>query len=137
MESNISIIDILKVLAVVVLVVAFLLPKKKGYEYNALDKKGVIFNIILSVIYVPLSLMGMFTIFFADAPTTDYSVLKESLLSVVIYIGLSIPILSIASIFTSVVARKKGKSKFSFIIQFLPIPIFVVMMILVFFMLGV
>lgn len=135
MELNISIIDILKILSVIVLLIALLMPKKNGYEYNSIDKKGVTLNIILSVIYIPLSLIGMFTVFFADAPTTNYSDLKNLLLNIVIYIGLSIPIISIASIFTSVVARKRGKSRFSFVIQFLPIPVFVAMMILVFFML--
>lgn len=125
----------LKMVAVIVLLIALLMPKKNGYEYNYIDKKGVTLNIILSVIYIPLSLIGMFTVFFADAPTTNYSDLKKLLLNIVIYIGLSISIISIASIFTSVVARKRGKSRFSFVIQFLPIPVFIAMMILVFFML--
>ena len=95
MNFDISLIDILRVVAVVVLLIAIFIPKKNGYEYNSLDKKGVIFNIVLSCIYVPLS---------------------------------------IASIFTSAITRKRGKSKFSFIIQFLPILVFVVMIILMFFM---
>ena len=86
MELNISIIDILKILAVIVLLIALLMQKKNGYEYNSIDKKGVTLNIILSVIYIPLSLIGMFTVFFADAPTTNYSDLKKLLLNIVIYI---------------------------------------------------
>jgi len=131
---DISLIDILKVVAVVVLLIAIFIPKKNGYEYNSLDEKGVIFNIVLSCIYVPLSIAGVFTIFFWDAPTTNYSELKILLLDIITWIGLSIPLLSIASIFTSAITRKRGKSKFSFIIQFLPILIFVVMIILMFFM---
>ncbi len=134
MNFDIALIDILKILAIAVLCIAVFIPKKKGYEYNSLDKKGVIFNIVLSCIYVPLSIAGVFTIFFWDAPTTNYSELKILLLNTVTYMGFSIPLLSIASIFTSVVARKKGKSKFSFIIQFLPIIVFIVMIILMFFM---
>ena len=121
---------------IILVVLGVAIPKKKDYEYTQLDKKGYVTNIILSAIYVPLSIIGVFTIFFADAPTTDYSALKEMLLNIVFYIGLSIKLLSIVSIFTSVVARKRGKSRFSFIIQFLPIPIFIIMMILVFFMLS-
>ena len=134
MNFNISLIDILKAMAVVVLLIAIFVPKKNGYEYNSLDKKGVIFNIVLSCIYVPLSIMGFFTIFFWDAPTTNYSELKILLLYIITWIGLSIPLLSIASIFTSAITRKRGKSKFSFIIQFLPILVFIVMLILIFFM---
>jgi len=134
MQLNITIMDILKILAVIVLIIAVFIPKKNDYEYNSLDKKGVVFNIVLSCIYVPLSIAGVFTIFFWDAPTTNYSELKILLLDIITWIGLSIPLLSIASIFTSAITRKRGKSKFSFIIQFLPILVFVVMIILMFFM---
>ena len=58
---------------------------------------------------------------------------KALLLNIITWIGLSIPLLSIASIFTSVVTRKRGKSKFSFAIQFLPMLVFAVMLILMFF----
>ena len=95
MNFDIALIDILKILAVIMLIIAIFIPKKNGYEHNSLDKKGVIFNIVLSCIHV---------------------------------------LLSIASVFTSVITRKRGKSKFSFIIQFLPILVFVVMIILMFFM---
>ena len=134
MNFDITIMGILKILAVIVLVIAIFSPKKNGYEYNSLDKKGVIFNIVLSCVYVPLSIAGVFTIFFWDAPTTNYSELKILLLNIITWIGLSIPLLSIASIFTSVITRKRGKSKFSFIIQFLPILVFIVMLVLMFFM---
>ena len=83
---------------------------------------------------MPLSIAGVFTIFFWDAPTTNYSELKILLLNIITWIGLSIPHLSIASIFTSVITRKRGNSKFSFIIQFLPILVFIVMLVLMFFM---
>ena len=134
MEFNITIIDVLKILAVVVLLIAIFVPKKNGYEYNSLDKKGIVFNIVLSCIYAPLSIAGVFTIFLWDAPTTNYSERKILLLDIITWIGLSIPLLSIASIFTSAITRKRGKRKFSFIIQFLPILVFVVMIILMFFM---
>lgn len=124
--------DILKISAVIIIIKVLLNHINSNHEYNSIDKKGVTFNIILSIIYMPLSLMGLFTIFFADAPTTNYSELKSFLLYTVILIGLSVPFLSIAAILTSVIARKKGKHKFSFIIQFLPIPFFIIMLILIF-----
>lgn len=136
MEFNISVIDVLKILVVLVLLSAFFIPVKKGYTYNSLDKKGVISNIVLSVLYVPLSCLGFTTIFFSDAPLDNYSKLRNLLLGYVIFIGISIPILSIASILISVIARKRGKSKFSFIIQFLPLALFAVMLVLIFFMLN-
>ena len=134
MGFDIIMTDVLKILAAIVLVMAFFIPKKDGHEYNSLDKKGVITNIILSIIYVPLSVMGVFTIFFADAPAEMNSSLKNLLINIIIWIGFSVPVLSIAGIFASVTARKRGKSKFSFIIQFLPIPFFIIMIILMLFM---
>ena len=134
MNFNIFNISFIDIVAVVVLLIAILVPKKKDYEYNSLDGKGFVLNIILSFIYVPLSIAGIFTIFFWDAPTTNYSALKILLLEIITWIGISIPILSIASILTSVITRKRGKSKFSFIIQFLPAVVFVAMIILMFFM---
>lgn len=130
MNFDITLIDVLKILALIVLIAIFT-TKKNNYEYNSLDKKGVVFNIVLSIIYIPLSIMGIFTIFFFDAPTTNYSALKMSLLYTITYLGFSIPILSIAGIFTSVIMRRRGKSKFSFIIQFLPLLVFVIMLILI------
>ena len=127
-------IDILKILVIVVLLIAILVPEKKGYKYTSLDKKGIVFNILLSIIYIPMSIAGLFTIFFWDSPITDYSELKRLLLNIVTWVGFSIPLLSIVSIFTSVVARRRGKSKFSFTIQFLPILVFIVMIISMFFM---
>ena len=134
MNFNISLVDILMIFAVIVLLTAFFIPKKKGYQYNSLDQKGVIFNIVLSIIYVPLSLAGIFTVFFWDAPTTGYSELKLSLLNAVTGLGLAFPLISLASIFISATARKRGKSKFSFLIQFLPALVFAVLLGLVCFM---
>ena len=133
MDFNISLMDVFKILSAVALLIVVFAPKKKGYEYNSLDKKGVVFNIVLSIIYVPLSIAGLFTIFFWDAPATNYSELKILLLHAITGLGFSIPILSIAGIFTSAITRKRGKSKFSFIIQFLPLLVFAVMLILMLF----
>ncbi len=129
MELNISMIDILKMLAVVALVIALLIPKKKDYEYNAIDKWGVVFNIVLSAIYIPLSIAGIFMIFFADNPT-GLTKIQLNLLYDAIFCGVSTPLVSIVSILTSVVARKRGKRKLSFVIQFLPIVIFIIAIIL-------
>ncbi len=123
MLLNIGLADIFKVVAVILLIIALLRTKKKDYEYNDLDKKGVFLNIVLGVIYVPLSLAGVTMVFFADSPGRLTEV-QRSLLHTGIYCGISVPLIAIASILTSVIARKWGKSKFSFCIQFLPILVF-------------
>ncbi len=120
-----------RLLMVGLLLIPIFLPKKKGYEYNRLDKTGIICNIVLSAVYVLLSIAGIFTIFFADAPTINYSVLKNNVLTAVVCVGFSVPVVSYLSIFASVLARKRGKSKFSFLVQFVPIPIFLVLLFLI------
>jgi hypothetical protein len=122
-------VDVLKIVAVIVAVIIYFIPKKKDYEYTALDKKGVLFNIILSVIYIPLSVAGVCMAFFADNPIC-LTQTQINLLYASIYFGVSIPIMAIGSIFVSAIARKRGKSKFSFCIQFTPIVIFVIAVIL-------
>ena len=119
-------------LALALLLLAVFIPKKNGYEYNAMDKIGVVTNIVLIFVYAVLSLMGVFTIFFADAPWDGYSALKKKLLEAIIFMGVSMPIWSIASLFTSVLTRRMGKSKFGFIIQFLPLLVFAAMLVLIF-----
>ena len=114
----------------IVLLVVFLIPRKNGYQYTTLDKIGIASNVLLSIIYVLLSIAGLFTIFLWDYSPTEYSQLKKGLLYAITIIGLLIPFLSIAGILTSAITRKIGKSKLSFIIQFLPIPFFAVMLIL-------
>lgn len=123
---------LLRLVPIALIIIAALMPKKKGYEYTSLDKKGVITNIVLAVLYVPLSIMGMFTIFFADAPMDNYSALKKALLYAVCYLGLTVPGLSAGSIFISIILRKRGHSKTSFIIQFVPLALFLILLGLVF-----
>ncbi len=122
-------IDVFKIIAVVMLAIAFFVPKKKDYEYNALDKKGVILNIVLSVIYIPMSFAGVCMIFFADNPI-GLTPIELNLLYTAIYFGISLPLVSVGSVFSSVVARKRGKSKFSFFVQFTPIVVFIIAIIL-------
>ena len=80
-----------------------------------------------------MSVAGVFTVFFSDN-TSGFSEVKMNLLYTVIMMGLSTPIVSIASIFSSIVLRNRGKSKLSFAVQFLPIVFFVIMLITMFVM---
>ena len=94
------------------------------------DDRIKIFNTILSFIYIPMSIVGLSFLLIPDGTVSKYSEIKIILLNFVIYLGLSLPFLSFAGIFFSVIARMKGKRKFAFIIQFLPIPFFLMMVVL-------
>ena len=90
MEYFVNLIDICKMAAVAVGVIVFCASVKKERAYSRLDKLGVVLNIVLSVLYVPLSLAGVCMMFFADNPSGLSSV-QLSLLYAGIYCGISIP----------------------------------------------
>ncbi len=95
-------------------------------NYTKLDKIGIAFNILLGIVYVPLSWVGISTVFFADS--IDCVPLPEKLfIFFLIILGLSLPFLSVVSIGQSVLWRKKGKKVLSFLIQFLPLVILLIM----------
>ncbi len=111
---------------VAALIIALLIPKKANYK--KLDIVGIVLNIVLSVIYIPLSLFGVFSIFMADAMHM-YSETVQAIISLLISIGLALPFVSIASIVLSVVFRKRGKSLLGFLIQFIPLILFLILVI--------
>ena len=104
----------------------FVIPKKENY--NKLDKIGFIFNIILSVLYVPMSLYGIFSLFAADSMFM-YSETIQKIIDLMITIGITLPFVSVLGIVLSVIFRKKGKRILSFTIQFIPLILFIVMVV--------
>jgi len=113
------------IVAIIIAIVA--LTKIKGedkYSNKKLDKVGIIFNSLLSILYIPLSLLSIVMGFFIwDAPLMNE--LDRIIRTIVTNISISMPFISIVSITLSIVLRKKGKSILSFCIQFLPIVMFI------------
>ena len=109
---------------IVAVVIGTVIPKKESY--NKLDKTGFIFNIILSILYVPISLYGIFSLFAADSMFM-YSNTIQKIIELMITIGITLPFVSVLGIVLSVVFRKKGKRILSFTIQFVPLILFIVM----------
>ena len=122
---------VVQVLAATVILPIVLIPRKKDYVYTSLDKVGIVLNIILSLAYIPMSIMGLFLIFFADY-TDGLTQLESILLYIGIILGLHTPIASIGCILTSVIARKRGKSVLSFVFQFIPMAVFIIAVLLCF-----
>ncbi|MBQ5889426.1 MAG: hypothetical protein IIW73_00525 [Clostridia bacterium] len=112
-------------LCLVASIVVGIVLSKKG-DYNKLDRMSFIFNIILSVCYVPISLFGFFSVFAADSMSMHTEFIQK-IIEIMIVIGLMIPHASILSILFSVILRKKGKSVLGFIIQFIPLVLFIIM----------
>ena len=111
---------------VVAIVIGTVIPKKENY--NKLDKIGFIFNIILSVLYVPMSLYGTFYIFAVDRMSL-YSATIQKIIALMIKMGVTLPYISVLGIVLSVIFRKKGKRILSFTIQFVPLILFVIMVV--------
>ena len=111
---------------VAAIVIGTVIPKKENY--NKLDKIGFIFNIILSVLYVPMSLCGIFSLFAADSMFM-YSETIQKIIDLMITIGITLPFVSVLGILLSVIFRKKGKRILSFTIQFIPLILFIVIVV--------
>ena len=102
------------------------IPRKENY--TKLDKIGFIFNIILSILYVPMSLYGIFSLFAADSMFM-YSKTIQKIIELMITIGITLPFASVLGIVLSVIFRKKGKRILGFTIQFIPLVLFVIMIV--------
>ena len=111
---------------IVAVVIGAVIPKKENY--SKLDKIGFVFNIILSVLYIPMSLYGIFSLFASDS-MFRYPEPIQKIIGIMITIGITLPFVSVFGIFFSVVFRKKGKRILSFIIQFVPLILFIVMVV--------
>ena len=111
----------------IIILIIVIARERKNNRYNELDRIGIVTNIFLSVLYVFLSFIGMMTITLGDNPDN-----VTLMIEIIGYIGISMPYISIASIFISIFARKKGKSKFSFVIQFFPLIMFLIMIVMIF-----
>ncbi len=112
---------------VIAVVIGTVIPKKENY--NKLDKIGFIFNVVLSVFYIPMSLFGIFSTFVADSMFM-YSETIRKIIELMINIGIAMPFVSILCIALSVIFRKNGKRILSFTIQFIPLMLFVIMIVI-------
>ncbi len=95
-----------------------------------LDKIGTVFNIILGVSYIPLSLFSWLLQMASESTIDATNPLYITLIDIFCIISLIIPFLCIAGIIVSLILRKKGYSISSFVVQFLPLVIFILNIIL-------
>lgn len=99
--------------------------KSESLPVKPLDKVGRVFNIILSVLYVPLSLFSWLLAMASEATIDATNQLFITLINVFCGITMTIPLLCVVGIMWSVLLRKKGYSVISFVVQFLPLVIFI------------
>lgn len=97
-----------------------------------LDRVGYVFNIVLSILYIPISLFSWLLLMASEASIDATNQTFIILINIFCWIALLIPFLCFLGIFISVRFRKKGHSVWSFIIQFLPLVIFGMNLLLLF-----
>ncbi len=95
---------------------------------SKLGTATVVTNVLLSLLFVPLSLMGIFGAMLADNPPDHF--LARGVLYAAVMLSVYMPAFCIASIALSVILRKKGKHLFGFLVQFAPILIFALVFVL-------
>lgn len=109
---------------VITVVIGIMIPKKPSY--SKLDRVGVVFNIVLGALYIPMSLFGVMSVFASDSLEL-YSGAVRWFTEFLICCGIMMPFISIFGVGLSIVFRKEGKRIPSFIVQFIPLAVFLFM----------
>ena len=104
----------------------------KNSSAKKLDRVGYVFNIILSIIYIPISWISWLFMMASEATIGATNQTFIFLINVFCWITMIIPFLCFLGIFLSVMYRKKGYSVRSFVVQFLPLIIFGMKLLLLF-----
>ena len=95
-----------------------------------LDKACKVFNIVLGILYVPLSLFSWLLQMASESTIGATNPLYITLIGISCVISFCIPFLCVGGMIASVKLRRKGHSKLAFGIQFIPLVVFVLNMIL-------
>ncbi len=95
-----------------------------------IDRIGKFFNLIVGILYIPLSLFSWLLQMASESTMGATNPLYIYLINIFCVIAFLIPLLCIAGILLSIVFRRKGRSVFSFVIQFLPLVIFLLNLLL-------
>ena len=98
-----------------------------------IDKLGRILNTILCVLYIPLSLFSWLVQMVSVDTIDATNPLYITWINIFCIISFFIPLLCIAGIVASILLRRKGYSVPSFIVQFIPLAVFVLNLVFLFF----
>lgn len=112
------------------------LIRNQDYSTKKLDRVGYVFNIVLSIIYIPVSWISWLFMMASEATIDATNQTFILLINVFCWITMIIPFLCFLGIFLSVRYRKKGYSVRSFVVQFLPLIIFGLNLLLLFIVEG-
>ncbi|MBR2878006.1 MAG: hypothetical protein IKL42_05655 [Clostridia bacterium] len=115
------------IFAAAIILTCFIYVKKNKEMWeksSKIDKAGIITNIILFFLYIPFSNFNFLLLMASEGTIGATNQLYITLIDIFCWITMSIPVLCIAGLILSVILRKKRKSIISFIVQFIPIMVF-------------
>ena len=98
-----------------------------------LDKLGIAFNIILGIAYIPFSFFCWLSLMVSEMAIDATNPLYLHIVNLFCIVDFFIPLLCLIGIVLSVIFRAKGYSVLSFVIQFTPIMVFILNLILLYF----
>ena len=74
----------------VIFTIFILRGPKKNEHYSKLDRAGIVTNVILALLYIPISMIGFFSVFAFDNPPAG----AVASLTTLVNLGISLPIVS-------------------------------------------
>lgn len=91
---------------------------------KALDKTNKILNIVLGVLHLPMSLFSWLLTMASEGTIGATNPIYITLLHIVCVVAFAVPVLCVLGLVLSVIFRKKGHALPSLVIQFVPLGIF-------------
>ena len=95
-----------------------------------LDRAGIITNVVLAILYIPLSVVFGLSGMVGEGYINNSSPAQDVLIQVITIMGFYTPLMSLGSILSSVLLRRKGSSTRSFAMQFTALGYMVIVVIL-------
>lgn len=95
-----------------------------------LDRLGAVLNIVLGIFYLPFSFFCFLLLMMSESAIGATNPVYICMIDIFCFVDFFIPLLCVAGIALSIWFRKKGHSIFSFVIQFLPLIVLVLNLLL-------
>ncbi|MBE7021109.1 MAG: hypothetical protein E7411_06735 [Ruminococcaceae bacterium] len=97
-----------------------------------IEKIGYVFNIILTILYIPISLFSFLLGMLSETVMDTTSQMLIRLIHISSCVAMIVPVLCFIGILFSIRCRKKGYIIWSFVLQFAPLVIFCLNFILIY-----
>ena len=96
------------------------------------EKAGYVLNIVLTILYIPMSLFSFLLGMLSEVVMDTTNQIFISLINISSCVAMLVPIFCFVGILFSVRCRKKGYIVWSFVLQFVPLIIFSVNLLLIY-----